>query len=242
MKILQLNIWAGRLNRQIIDVVLREKPDVVCFQEVVKLPGKESVFISTLDDLQEELQFQQVSYAPLFSFGYMNRTAEFGDCVMSHLPIVSDYVEFTRQEYIENMDYLEREDYNVNHFQHVVIMTPSGPLNVLNHHGHHVHGHKKGNEETMRQCGRMAEYVTSLGGSVVLCGDFNLEPTSESLEQINNVLVNHVKERAIQSTRTPLTHKTEACDYIFTSPDITVTNFQVLDDVASDHKALIVEF
>ncbi len=238
MKILQLNIWAGRLNRQIIELVQREKPDVVCFQEVVRLPGKESVFISTLDELQDDLQFPYVFFAPLFSFGYMNRKAEFGNCIMSNLPIENEYVEFTNLEYTENLDFTEIEDYNVRNFQHAVI----DGVNIVNHHGHHLRDHKKGNEHTMRQCNRIAEYISNLEGKSVLCGDFNLEPTSESIEQINKVLVNHVKERQIMSTRTPLTHKTESCDYIFTSPNIEVRDFQVLDDIASDHKALMVEF
>ena len=238
MKILQLNIWAGRLNRQIIEVVQREKPDAVCFQEVVRLPGKESVFISTLDELQDELKFSNVFFAPLFSFGYMNRKAELGNCIMSNLPIENEYVEFTNLEYTEDLDFTEIDDYNVRNFQHAVV----NGINLINHHGHHLREHKKGDKHTMRQCGRIAEYVSDLEGEIVLCGDFNLEPSSESIEQINRVLVNHVKERQIVSTRTPLTHKTEACDYIFTSPNIEVKDFQVLDDVASDHKALVVEF
>ena len=94
----------------------------------------------------------------------------------------------------------------------------------------------------MRQCGEIADYIKALEGPVVLTGDFNLAPESESLEQINTVLVNHAKERGVLTTRTSLTHKTEVCDYIFTGSDIGVIDFQVLDDIASDHKALVVEF
>lgn len=242
MKILQLNIWAGRLKRQIIDLVFREKPDVICLQEVVRLPGKESVFITTLDELQDELNFQHVFFAPLFSFGYMNRKAELGNCIMSQHSISSEYAEFTNLEYIENLDFTEIGDYNVRNFQHAVIESNIGSINVLNHHAHHLRGYKRGDENTLRQCTRIAEYALNMGRKTIVCGDFNLEPTSESLEKINAVLVNHIKEQGITSTRTPLTHKTEACDYIFTSPDIEVKDFQVLDDVASDHKALTVTF
>lgn len=86
----------------------------------------------------------------------------------------------------------------------------------------------------------IVEYIKKLDGPVVLCGDFNLKPKSESLELINKILINHAKERGVITTRTPLTHKTEVCDYIFTSPDIDVKEFQVLDDIVSDHKALVV--
>jgi len=35
MKILQLNIWGGRLGVQISELIHAEKPDVVCLQEVI---------------------------------------------------------------------------------------------------------------------------------------------------------------------------------------------------------------
>lgn len=115
-------------------------------------------------------------------------------------------------------------------------------MHVLNHHGHHVPNHKNGDQETVRQCQMIVDYIEKLEGSVALCGDFNLQPESESLELINVKLFNHAKEHGVLTTRTPLTYKTEVCDYIFTSLDIKVKDFQILDDIASDHKALVVEF
>ena len=171
----------------------------------------------------------------------MNRKAEFGNAVISTVPFRETNSVFTRKEYIEDQDMLDG-DFNIRNLQHVVIDNGKNLLHILNHHGHHIPDHKNGDEETIRQCKMLVEYIAKLEGSIVLCGDFNLEPHSDSLQLVNKVLVNHVKERGIISTRTPLTHKTEACDYIFTSPDIVVKDFQVLDDIASDHKALTVEF
>ena len=45
MKILQLNIWGGRLGTQIIDLLNREKADIVCFQEAVEIPGGQSFWL-----------------------------------------------------------------------------------------------------------------------------------------------------------------------------------------------------
>jgi len=241
MKILQLNIWGGRLHRQIIRLIEKEQPDILCLQEVVRLPGQEAVFISTLEELQDELQFKYVFFAPLFSFNYMNRTAELGNCIMSKHPIRSEYTEFTNLAYTENLDFTETDDYNVRNFQHAVIEILDNLFHVINHHGHHLREHKNGDESTMRQTTRIAAYIEGLVGPKILCGDFNLKPESTSLEPINSLLINHVKETEVISTRTPLTHKTEACDYIFTSDDIVVKRFEVLDDIASDHKALVIE-
>ena len=98
-----------------------------------------------------------------------------------------------------------------------------------------------GDSETFRQCTMIADYVKTLEGEVVLAGDFNLAPESESLELLNSILINHAKESGVTTTRTPLTHKTEVCDYIFTSKGLTPSNFKVLTDIASDHAALVIE-
>ena len=173
----------------------------------------------------------------------MRREARWGNCILSKLPFESQNNFYTFQDQVKDFDFLEDTDYNKGRsLQHVVVESEKGKLNVLNHHGYQLPEHKNGSDETLRQCGMIIDYAKSLEGPVVLCGDFNLVPTSESIEIINGVLVNHVKDHRIMTTRTPLTHKTEACDYIFTSPDIEVKNFQVLDDIVSDHKALTIEF
>lgn len=242
MKILQLNVWGGCLGKQIIEVLKREDPDIVCFQEALVFPKEKQgdLFFSTLDKFRHEGAFTHSFFSPVFGFSYMNEIAQFGNAVLSKSPFQKTETMFTRKEYVEHQDMFG--DFNVRNLQHVEIEVDGGTINVLNHHGHHLSGHKNGDEETLRQCTLIADYIQKLQGPTVLCGDFNLSPESESIGQINSILVNHPKERGVITTRTPLTHKTEVCDYIFTSPDTEVSNFQVLDDIVSDHKALIVEF
>ncbi len=243
MKILQLNIWSGKLEKQISELLRREDADVVCLQEVVQVEGGRSYFFLDLQELMSATGYEYFYHTPSWSGKYMRREAHWGNCVLSKTPFKSTHSFYTYQEKVNDFDFLEDTDYNAGRsVQHVSVEHNGQPVNILNHHGYHLHSHKNGDEETVRQCGLIADYAKKLNGPVVLCGDFNLIPDSPSLEQINAVLVNHVKERGILSTRTPLTHKTEACDFIFTSPDIEVMNFQVLDDIVSDHKALTIEF
>lgn len=243
MKILQLNIWGGKLDKQIVSLLEREQADIVCLQEVVSVPGGSTFFFEDLEELQKDAGYNYAYHTASHNFKLMNRTAGWGNAIVSRFPFVETNDLYTYKEATVDFDYLEETDYNTGRaLQHAVVDTESGPLNILNHHGYHLPSHKNGDDETLRQCGMIADYVKKLEGSVVLCGDFNLVPDSPSIGLINEVLVNHVKERGVLTTRTPLTHKTEACDYIFTSPDIEVKNFQVLDDIASDHKALTIEF
>ena len=241
MKVIQLNTWGGRLGKQIIGLLTREKADIVCVQEAIEMPGGDSFLFENLEEIKIQTGYQYCFFSPQFGYKFMNREAKSGHAILSNLPFVETYVTFTRLKYIDNFDLLDT-DYNIRCFQHVVVERGGERLNIVNHHWHHVRTHKNGNEETMRQCKMIVDYIQKLQGPVVLCGDFNLAPDSESIEQINQILVNQVKERGVLTTRTPLTHKTEVCDYIFTSSNIGVKDFQVLDDIASDHKALVIEF
>lgn len=240
MKILQLNIWGGKLGKQIIELMEREKPDVVCFQEAIVLPGEENLFVATLSEITRSVPYEHQFFSPSWSFKIFNRQAEWGNAILAHTPFEYQHSFFTRGEFIEHFDILDG-DYNMRNLQHVVISRGGTKLNILNHHGHHVRQHKMGDTETVRQCTMISDYIKTLEGDVVLAGDFNLAPESESLGVLNSFLVNHAKESGVTTTRTPLTHKTEVCDYIFTSKGLPTSNFKVLSDIASDHAALVIE-
>lgn len=79
---------------------------------------------------------------------------------------------------------------------------------------------------------------------MVLCGDFNLLPDTESIRIIEQArLKNLITENGIVSTRT--SHYTRAdkfADYIFVSQqNVEVKSFNVLPDEVSDHSPLVIE-
>lgn len=231
------------MDHNLRTLIKRENADVLCLQEVVDLPGGHSFFFEDLEEIQKNGDYKHVYFTPSYECNFMRRRMSWGNAILSRRPFTESRSLYTYLHKVDDFDRLEDTDYNAGRaLQHVVVEGDRGLVNILNHHGYHISSHKNGDDETMRQCGLIADYAKKLEGLAVLCGDFNLIPDSPSLEQINAVLVNHVKEKGVISTRTPLTPKTEACDYIFTSPDIEVKNFQVLDDIVSDHKALTIEF
>ncbi|MDQ3123374.1 MAG: endonuclease/exonuclease/phosphatase family protein [bacterium] len=240
MKLLQANIWGGRLSNQLIDILAKEKADILCFQEIISTKGDGFIF-ETLENIKKQLGYEYSFFSPVFDINLMQKTAGFGNAILSKLPFESTNTVFTRLEHKNNFDF-DLDDYNIRNFQHASININGQLLHVLNHHGHHVHQNKNGDKETMRQCGIIADYIKQLKGAVILVGDFNLAPHSESLEQINGILRNLSVKFDLKTTRTSLTNKTEVCDYIFVSEDIKVTEFFASDDIFSDHKALILEF
>jgi endonuclease/exonuclease/phosphatase family metal-dependent hydrolase len=239
MNILQLNVWGGRLEKQILNLLKEVQPDIVCLQEAISLKGKNGGFFLNVEEMAEELGMH-LSFSPVLGFNFMNRKAKFGNAILSKIPFSSENTVFTRKEFVEDFDF-DSTDYNVRNLQHISIGQGEATIHVLNHHGHHINAHKNGDEETMRQCKVIADYADKLDGRVVLAGDFNLSPLSQSLAQINSVLLNLSTQHNLQTTRTELTHKREVCDYIFVSKEVNVKDFQALDDIVSDHKGLLLE-
>ena len=240
MKVMQLNIWGGRFGKGIIDLVNREKPDIICFQEAMEFQGGRSFLFDDIDSIIKSTGYKHHHFVPHLGYSLMRRTANMGLAILSKLPIIKTDSVFIRLEYTDNFDLLD-SDYNVQSLQRATVQCDSGPLHVLNYHRYHDHNNKNGNEETIRQCNFIADYVRNLSGSVILCGDFNLAPISDSIAIIETVLHNHITNSGYQTTRTNLTKKDEVCDYIFSTPDLIANSFEVLNDVVSDHRALTLE-
>lgn len=240
MKLLQANIWGGKLEKQIVELLKAEAADIVCLQEAVSTSGG-GAFVVTIEQLQELCGYEYAYSSPVFSFGLMGKEAHFGNTILSKLPLTETDTIFTRLQHKANFNF-DADDYNVRNLQHACITVNNHKVHILNHHGHHVRNHKNGNQETLRQCKVIADRLSQLNGPIILCGDFNLAPHSESLEIINRVMNNLSIEANLATTRTQLTHKKEVCDYIFVNKDVKVHSFRALDDLVSDHKALVIEF
>jgi endonuclease/exonuclease/phosphatase family metal-dependent hydrolase len=241
MKVLQLNVWSGRLERQIFELLNQEQPDIVCLQEAISLPiGAGNTFFLAAEDIQAKMGYN-LSFAGSLSFQLMSYTAHWGNAVLAKPPIINQNILFTGQEsFIENWDSMT-SPYNIRNLLHTQVDIGGRPWHILTHHGHHIPDHKNGDQETLRQCHIIADYVSHLDGPIILTGDFNLAPHSESLEIINKQLTNLCVDYHVTTTRTSLTHKTEVCDYIFVNDQVEVQSFRISDIVASDHQALIME-
>ncbi len=242
MKLVQINIWQGKLGKQIIDLLNDEKPDFVCMQEVNDLKGGSGYkFFSTLDEIKQEAGFDHVFMSPTYASQYMNRTMEYGNAMLSRLPFVKTETLFTRGEYMTGFD-VEERDGNIRNLQVAAVEIGSKRLNLLNHHGHWIYGTKAGDDETLRQMALIAEAVRGLEGPVIMCGDFNLAPGSTSIGLINEQLTNLSAKHGLKRTYTELSVVDEVCDYIFVNDHIKVHNFKESGKLVSDHKALILEF
>jgi len=240
VKLVQLNAWGGRLEHQLADLLSDEAATFVCLQEIISTEG-DGAFAVPLEKLQVDQGYADAYMSPVFSFNLMNKKASFGNAILSQFPFTVSKTIFTNLTYKDDFDF-DSDDYNIRNLQHVQVSIGDVKLNILNHHGHHVRQHKNGDQQTLRQMEQIADYISQLDGPIILAGDFNLAPHSQSLELINASLRNLSIDYQLTTTRTELTAKKEVCDYIFVSEAIKVTSFKASDTLASDHQALILDF
>jgi len=242
VKIIQLNIWQGKLGQQIIDFLRDEQPDFVCMQEVNDLKGRASYkFFATLDEIKAGSGFSDSFMSPTYSSRYMERELEYGNAILSKWPLAASETIFTRGEYMRHFD-ITKDDDNIRNLQHVTVEVGGKDLNILNHHGYHIHGSKAGDRESLKAMQHIAEVVGALSGPVILCGDFNLAPGSESLTIINEKLTNLSVKHGLKGTLNQFNSIDEVCDYIFVNDQVKVQRFEMSEALVSDHKALILEF
>ncbi|GAC1391677.1 MAG: endonuclease/exonuclease/phosphatase family protein [Candidatus Saccharimonadales bacterium] len=241
-KLMQLNMWGGRLEKLITPFLVKEQADILCLQESISLTrGRNSGFFLTIEQIQDTLSLSNVCVAPVFAFDYMESEARFGNAILSKFPIKKSEVLFTHLSYKDKFVF-GQDNNNVRNFVHTELLIQGNRCHVITHHGFHVRDHKNGTPETVEQMTQLSNYIKQLTGPVILTGDFNLAPTSPSLHILNDHLKNLCIEHNISTTRNSLTTKTEVCDYIFVNNDITVNNFSVPRDIVSDHLALILDF
>lgn len=242
MKLVQLNIWTGRITHLLEQFLRAEKPDILCLQEAIDLPKGDGVIFLTVKEIQEITGLKNLFFSPVFTFNYMNRVANFGNCIITSLPIEKAETIFTNEQFMEKLDIADRE-VNMRNFQHATLRTPDGTaLNIINHHGYRIPEHKNGDEKSLRYCKMIADYSKTITDPLIITGDFNLVPESESMQQFEGVTTNLVTKAGLKTTRTPHTHKTEVCDYILVNDQVAVKHFEMSDAVVSDHAALVLEF
>lgn len=126
--------------------------------------------------------------------------------------------------------------------QHVALVGPQ--LNIYNFHGVPKLD-KLDTPERKIQTERVLEIMAKSNDPKILVGDLNLRPETESLKAFEKQMTNLVIERGFKTTRSSyydLQKLQPFADYVFTSKDIKVKDFQVLPNEISDHLPLLLDF
>lgn len=259
MKIITLNTWGGRAGEENLLSFFdkyKENTDVFCLQEIWSSFPKELLlgriaggFPLKLDTvmqegflkLKEKLSEHVDYFRPhlLDHYGLLSlikkdiRVDEEGEV------FVHKYKGYLPDEYEPGSD-LGRHARNI---QYIKTVLNDKPLTIINFHGLWNGQGKGDSEDRLNQSKNVLDFIKTLDGEVVLCGDFNLLPDTESLKMFEDYgLKNLIKEYGITSTRTSYyTKPLRFADYVFVSQGLDVKDFKVLPEEVSDHSALYLE-
>ncbi|HRY31322.1 MAG TPA: endonuclease/exonuclease/phosphatase family protein [Candidatus Paceibacterota bacterium] len=246
MKIITLNTWGGKIKEPLFDFLKQNKDiEVFCFQEIFKgglteemenLTNISDANPSLYEDIVKILPNHVGIFCPVYKESY--GTAIF---VKKDIQILEQGDVFLYEnKTFPNSD--EPDADNSRKMQRVKLNTTNGILNIFNLHGHWVRGSKEDTSNRLEQSNIILDQISKSVGPIILCGDFNLKPDTQSIKMIEDKMVNLIRKYNIKTTRTKLYTKSEKfADYIFVSSDIKEKIFKVLPYVVSDHTALLLE-
>lgn len=236
MKILQLNVWMGKVEGNLRRFLESNEFDVICMQEVFASSdrtGHLSYLCFDLSRIQDACNMPFAFFSPNWSFDMAGGSCSFGNLILSHIPIIETHSEFTSGEYHE----------------HVILGTPSNCLNiqiaklengftVVNHHGF-WRPDPMGDDDTIKAFTKVGQIVRRLdNGPLVMCGDLNIVHDSPAMRPLD-FLRDLTHDHNIKTTLSGLKYDGEvACDHILVNEQVKVQDFTVYPDLVSDHLAL----
>lgn len=239
-----LNLWqGGNLLDDAIGWIKRENPDVIAMQEVYdgRDPSWERKFRS-MDELRKALGYPHEAFASAF----LERTAfgkvEQGNAVFSRYPITGTETVFYDVPYGEREDIPEYYEHTPRNLQRVTLNADGTEINVFNTQG--VWGTDGRDSARRIEMGRVIAESVRGKKNVILTGDFNVNPDTESIAQVERELTNVFAGELVSTFN--MRHKTNPAfasavvDMVFVSPEIEILEKSCPDVNVSDHRPLLV--
>lgn len=252
MRVLSLNAWAGKEFETLIEYVTNkaEEIDVFCFQEVFDT-SKEIKLVNGLyranlfDELRKVLPNHKGYFAPAQDGIDFETKVDFQiSWGISMFVRKNLFVKEVMEHFIkgEKNTFSGSGETVPRNLQHAIIEHEGKEYNIVHLHGLWNGRGKTDTQERIEQSEKIKRVIQGKT-NLVLCGDFNLLPDTQSLKILEEGLTNLIKEYKITSTRSRFYEKPEKfADYTLVSKDINVKNFEVPNVDASDHLPMILDF
>ncbi|MBR3131607.1 endonuclease/exonuclease/phosphatase family protein [Candidatus Saccharibacteria bacterium] len=243
LKILQINVWGGRIRDGLSRFIAEGDYDVVCMQEATwseKNTGFLDLFIDTVDRIKREASFSYDFRSKQYGIKMLdNEQLEYGIVILSKIPFLNTEEKKILGEYAVADSVANYNDAIKNHEYTAQKVVLENGLVIVNYHGYWQKD-PIGNETTDECMEKVAEMIRNESAPTVMCGDLNViaeSPVMRKLDFLEDLTAkNHVKT----TLRNVRFVKDVACDHILVSNNVSYNNFEVIDTTASDHKALSV--
>lgn len=240
--LISLNLWGGHVFRPLLEFISDyQDVDIFCFQELYhNAPHKFStdnkeVNLELFSILEEKLPNHTGLFAPVVETWY-----GIGIFLKNDINILDNGTIFIH----ENPDYSGWGPTHSRKLQWAKVrLKNSDELMIVNVHGLWNGEGKTDTPARINQSRKIKEFINSVKIPMIVCGDFNLRPNTESLKIVSAGMTDLISKYEIESTRTSLYEKNERfADYIFTSSNLSIKDFKVLPEEVSDHSALLLKF
>lgn len=242
MKVLQLNIWLGKVEGELQRFLKKADYDVICMQEVVfaKKRGRRYTWglFTDLEQILEATKMPYAYFAPNWSNKLGHGRFKVGNLILSKIPFESVRSKFVVGSYLQ----IGTKNGRLKHNNlNVVIAKLENGITVVTHHGF-WRPQPMGDEGSVKAFNRLAKIVKpySDAGPLILCGDLNLVHEAPALRALD-FMRDLTYENNVKSTLSGLKIDKEiACDHIYINDQIIYSDFKVVPEVVSDHLGLSV--
>lgn len=248
MKIISLNIRWWRMFDNLKEFIITHKDttDIFCFQEVMRTISDQIIVdeyyrANIYNELCNLLPDFVSYYAPYTTWWFdndVNYHLEWGNAIFARRTIG---VQSTGIQYF--WYYTPANDQNKN-FQYITLNYEWKIFSIVNIHWLRTGTGKDDTPQRIEQFTTIKDFTKQLPGQIIIMGDFNLNPDTQSLAILESWMKNLISEYNIQSTRSKLYRQygqMHFADYAIISPDIIIKDFTVPYSEASDHLPLILE-
>jgi endonuclease/exonuclease/phosphatase family metal-dependent hydrolase len=244
IKILCLNLWEGGiLWENLKEFFRREKPDVLCLQEVFDGNEHQPSNLQSISNLKKLLPGYFFHFSPELHEIRPTGQGNVGNVIFSRFPILNKKTIFLHSQYQRIVRPADEKDFS--HYPKNLIgakLDIQGKnLFVYNLHG--IWGLP--GFDTPERLKMSRTIIKEIRGKkpAVLMGDFNLRQNTETIKNIENNMNNVFKNDIATSFN--MRHKTDpgyaeaVVDLFFASPDVKIVSKTIPEDDVSDHKPLL---
>lgn len=197
LKIVSLNVWIGGiLFEPMLDFLNDQQADIILLQEVFNGQDKNlKPQYRTYNELQTNLDIQYSHFAPAFLEDVDGQEIVQGNAIFSRFPLNEIGISHYDVPYGKRKNVREEFHLTPRSLQHVVANIRNIKLHLLNTQG--IWGlDGEDNQRRLAMSDRILEEING-NSPLLLAGDFNLQPKTQTIrkieEKLNNVFKNELK-------------------------------------------------
>jgi len=260
-----LNGWGGKMYQVLLPYLAEQAPDVLCLQEVVHTPLADQDWLTYRDgdhvlpqrarffgDVRAALPDHVATFCPAAQGVLWNGdrpyASQWGLATFVHKShgIVGQLQGFVHKGF-EADGYGDHPRSRSAHVVRVYDFARGWPVTIAHMHGLRDLAGKHDTPERVAQAERLRDMVLAVaepGDGLVVCGDFNVLPDSETFRVLGQIgLTDLVTTRGFTGTRnSQYTKPGRFADYMLVNDMLSDSGFDVIyDPEVSDHCPLILE-